>query len=237
MNLGKPASSNQEFNYLEQNEEDNFNDLGINQNSGNINDLNDNINLPGIGQINNPITNDNQNNNQIKQDKENNTKSISKLLTKSKSFPTRREITEMVCKTTSLLDLMNDNKTFKQIVDEKEEELKNEYNNQIVKVNENEIGEEKNKIIKEDDISKNEIKENINDENKNSASEEEKENEICPLDEEDEEIKEKRALAIEKILKNTDEVVDIPNFKILDESKIKDFLNKDDDGFVGKENK
>lgn len=237
MNLGKPASSNQEFNYLEQNEEDNFNDLGINQNSGNINDQNDNINLPGIGQINNPITNDNQNNNQIKQDKENNTKSISKLLTKSKSFPTRREITEMVCKTTSLLDLMNDNKTFKQIVDEKEEELKNEYNNQIVRVNENEMGEEKNKIIKEDDISKNEIKENINDENKNSASEEEeKENEICPLDEEDEEIKEKRALAIEKILKNTDEVVDIPNFKILDESKIKDFLNKDDD-FVEKINK
>ena len=233
MNLGKPASSNQEFNYLVQNEEENFNNLGINQNGENINDQNDNINLPGIGQINNPITNDNQKNNQNKQDKENNTKSISKLLTKSKSFPTRREITEMVCKTTSLLDLMNDNKTFKQIVDEKEEELKNEYNNQIVRVNENEMGEEKNKIIKEDDISKNEIKENINDENKNSSSEEEKENEICPLDEEDEEIKEKRALAIEKILKNTDEVVDIPNFKILDESKIKDFLNKDDD-FVEK---
>lgn len=236
MNLGRPASSNQEFNYLEQNEEENFNNLGINQNGENINDQNDNINLPGIGQINNPITNDNQKNNQNKQDKENNTKSISKFLTKSKSFPTRREITEMVCKTTSLLDLMNDNKTFKQIVDEKEEELKNEYNNQIVRVNENEMGEEKNKIIKEDDISKNEIKENINDENKNSSSEEEKENEICPLDEEDEEIKEKRALAIEKILKNTDEVVDIPNFKILDESKIKDFLNKDDD-FVEKINK
>ena len=142
MNLGRPASINQEFNYLEQNEEENFNNLGINQNGGNINDQNDNINLPGIGQINNPITNDNQKNNQNKQDKENNTKSISKLLTKSKSFPTRREITEMVCKTTSLLDLMNDNKTFKQIVDEKEEELKNEYNNQIVKVNENEMGEE-----------------------------------------------------------------------------------------------
>ena len=60
---------------------------------------------------------------------------------------------------------------------------------------------------------------------------------VCPVDGEDEEIKEKRTLAIEKILKNTDEVVDIPNFKILDESKIKDFLNEDDDGFVGEENK
>jgi len=242
MNLGRPLINNQEFNNFEQNEEENFNNFGINQNqkSGNINEHNDEINMPGISQINNPITNDNQN----KQDKGNNSKNISNILTKSKSIPTRKEISEMLTKTTSLLDLINENKTFKQKVDEKEEELRNEYNNQIVKVNENEKKEENKKIIKEDNINKNEneeenkneIKETINNENKNSSSEEEKENVKFPLDEEDEEIKEQRALAIEKIQKITDEVVEIPNFNILDESKIKHFLNEDDD-FAEKEKK
>ena len=84
MNLGRPIINNQEFNNFEQNEEETFNYFGINQNQngGNINEHNDEINMPGISQINNPITNDNQN----KQDKENNSQNISNILTKSKHF-------------------------------------------------------------------------------------------------------------------------------------------------------
>lgn len=241
MDSGISRRSNLEFNNVEQNEEENFSNFGINQNVGYPNDQNDDINIANISQIDNPITNENQN----KKDKENNitkaktkTKNISNILTKSKTLPTRKEITNIMCDKTSLLDLFNENKTFKQIVDEKEQELKNEYNNnRIIKINDNEIEEQENKIIKKDDVNKNEmekenkneLKENINNDNKDSSPAEEKDYDIFELDEEDEEIKKERELIIEKILKRTDELVYIPNFNILDDSKFKEFLNKDDD--------
>lgn len=237
-----------EFNNMEQNEEENFINLGINQNIGNINEQYDDINITGISQINNTISdaNININQNRKEKEKENNitkgktkTKTHFNIITKSKTLPTRREIIDKVCETTTLFDLVINNKTLKQVVDQKEEELKKEVNNQIIKINDNEIKEQENKIIKEniinkdeteeDNKNKNEIKENYNNECKNSFSSEEKENDVLfQLIEEDEDSIKKRASVINKILKVTDNLVDIPNFKIFDDSKFKECLNEDD---------
>ena len=244
MDSGTPKRNNSDFNKIVQYDEGIFNDIGINQNIGNLNEKQDDINISGISQINNPITDSIQN----KQEKENNitkgktkTKNVLTISTKSKTFPTRREITDKLCKTTTLLDLFIENKTFKQLVDKKEEEIrKEEDNNEIIKVNDNEIEIEEQKNIKKEkdniidrnkieEENKNEIKENNNNELKNSYSSEEKEKDMVQLNEEEEKFKKEKALVIEKILKKTDELVDIPNFNIFDDSKMKEFLNEDDD--------
>ena len=116
-------------------------------------------------------------------------------------------------------------KKLKQLVDEKEKEI-------IKEIESNEIkAEEKNieNIIPYNIRQYSQIIENNKEDNKESIKNEgdEKEDSIS-VSEEDVETKKERALSIEKILRKTDELVNVPDFNIFDEKNMEIFNNEND---------
>ena len=137
-----------------------------------------------------------------------------------KTMPTKRQIIDMVTNKTSLLDLEINGKDLNELIREEEERLTKENyinqelnkdneeicnDNEIIKINENNINEVDNKKLK--------IEKNISDES---------------ISEENEEIKKERIITIEKMKKKTDEIVDVPGFNIFDETKMNFIKNKND---------
>lgn len=208
----------------QQNEEE-FYDLDILDKGVNNNDE---LQLENLDQVKQTFANTNQKNNQEIEDLKNNkikTKGISKITTGNKTLPTRKEITDIVVKNLTLFDLEMGGKTLNQIIDEKEKEI-------IKEIESNEIkAEEKNieNIIPYNIRQYSQIIENNKEDNKESIKNEgdEKEDSIS-VSEEDEETKKERALSIEKILRKTDELVNVPDFNIFDEKNMEIFNNKNE---------
>ena len=208
----------------QQNEEE-FYDLDILDKGVNNNDE---LQLENLDQVKQTFANTNQKNNQEIEDLKNNkikTKGISKITTGNKTLPTRKEITDIVVKNLTLFDLEMGGKTLNQIIDEKEKEI-------IKEIESNEIkAEEKNieNIIPYNIRQYSQIIENNKEDNKESIKNEgdEKEDSIS-VSEEDVETKKERALSIEKILRKTDELVNVPDFNIFDEKNMEIFNNKNE---------
>ena len=175
---------------------------GLNIFEGN-NIENEDLNLNNINKIGINIENENKKNNEEISNKKtkskSKTKKIEKLSTKNitNTIKTKNDIRDETIRNTTLLDLENNDITLTQLIKVREEE------------------ERKNSNIIEYD--------NDNDksceEEKNNKLYEKKENDSFSLSEEDEEIKKQRILAIEKITKKTDELVEVPGFNIYDFSK------------------
>ena len=175
---------------------------GLNIFEGN-NIENEDLNLNNINKIGINIENENKKINEEISNKKtkskSKTKKIEKLSTKNitNTIKTKNDIRDETIRNTTLLDLENNDITLSQLIKVREEE------------------ERKNSNIIEYD--------NDNDksceEEKNIKLYEKEENDSFSLSEEDEEIKKQRILAIEKITKKTDELVEVPGFNIYDFSK------------------
>ena len=128
------------------------------------------------------------------------TKKIEKLSTKNitNTIKTKNDIRDETIRNTTLLDLENNDITLSQLIKVREEEEERKNSNIIEYDNDNDKSCE---------------------EEKNNKLYEKKENDSFSLSEEDEEIKKQRILAIEKITKKTDELVEVPGFNIYDFSK------------------
>ena len=165
---------------------------------------NDEFNLNNINKIGINTENENKKNNEEISNKKtkskSKTKKIEKLSTKNitKTIKTKNDIREETIRNTTLLDLENNDITLSQLIKVREEEEERKNSNIIEYDNDNDKSCE---------------------EEKNNKLYEKKENDSFSLSEEDEEIKKQRILAIEKITKKTDELVEVPGFNIYDFSK------------------
>ena len=176
---------------------------GLNIFEGN-NIENEDLNLNNINKIGINIENENKKINEEISNKKtkskSKTKKIEKLSTKNitNTIKTKNDIRDETIRNTTLLDLENNDITLSQLIKVREEE------------------ERKNSNIIEYDNDNDKYCE----EEKNNKLYEKEENDSFSLSEEDEEIKKQRILAIEKITKKTDELVEVPGFNIYDFSKI-----------------
>ena len=205
-------------NKKEQNELEFFN--GLDSLNSNNNYLPDELNFDNIREVGQ------KDNKKIEDTKTDKTKAKTKTKksqdnsTTIKTMPTKRQIIDMVTNKTSLLDLEINGKNLNELIREEEERLTKENyinqelnkdneeicnDNEIIKINENNINEVDNKKLK--------IEKNISDES---------------ISEENEEIKKERIITIEKMIKKTDEIVDVPGFNIFDETKMNFIKNKND---------
>ena len=164
---------------------------------------NEDLNLNNINKIGINIENENKKNNEEISNKKtkskSKTKKIEKLSTKNitNTIKTKNDIRDETIRNTTLLDLENNDITLSQLIKVREEEERK--NSNII-----EYGNDNDKSCEEE---------------KNNKLYEKKENDSFSLSEEDEEIKKQRILAIEKITKKTDELVEVPGFNIYDFSK------------------
>ena len=129
-------------------------------------------------------------------------------------MPSRREIIDQVTKKTSLLDLEISGKNLKDLIKEEEERLTKEYNANPELIIENKYVKKNNEINKKNEKNINEFESEDNDQKKSNFSDDDS------IGEEKEEIKIQRKLIIEKMQKRTDDIVDMPNFTIFDETKM-----------------
>ena len=165
---------------------------------------NDEFNLNNINKIGINTENENKKNNEEISNKKtkskSKTKKIEKLSTKNitNTIKTKNDIRDETIRNTTLLDLENNDITLSQLIKVREEEEERKNSNIIEYDNDNDKSCE---------------------EEKNNKLYEKKENDSFSLSEEDEEIKKQRILAIEKITKKTDELVEVPGFNIYDFSK------------------
>ena len=165
---------------------------------------NEDLNLNNINKIGKNIENDNKKINEEISNKKtkskSKTKKIEKLSTKNitNTIKTKNDIRDETIRNTTLLDLENNDITLSQLIKVREEEEERKNSNIIEYDNDNDKSCE---------------------EEKNNKLYEKKENNSFNLSEEDEEIKKQRILAIEKITKKTDELVEVPGFNIYDFSK------------------
>ena len=176
---------------------------GLNIFEGN-NIENEDLNLNNINKIGINIENENKKINEEISNKKtkskSKTKKIEKLSTKNitNTIKTKNDIRDETIRNTTLLDLENNDITLSQLIKVREEEEERKNSNIIEYDNDNDKSCE---------------------EEKNNKLYEKEENDSFSLSEEDEEIKKQRILAIEKITKKTDELVEVPGFNIYDFSK------------------
>lgn len=139
-------------------------------------------------------------------------KKISKKSTANQTMPTKSEIIAKVVETTNLLELENRGITLSQKF---KEEIKNEMKKNDINDNKEYTEEE------EEEEEADQLKKEEKNENENSDS-------LDMIEEESEEVKNRRKLIIEKMTKKYDEFVDDPEFDVFDESKISWLLDEND---------
>lgn len=203
---------------LSQKEDENFNFLEIPNNNRNI--INEDLNFDKIGQVREI---DSQNTKDVKNNKiKTLTRKISDIPTTTKTMPSKREIIDKVTQKTSLLDLELSGKNLNDLIKEEEEKLTKEYNAKPELITDIKDVKKNNEINNKNENNMNELEAEDNDEKKSNYSEDDS------ISEEKEEIKIQRKLIIEKMQKRTDDIVDMPNFTIFDETKMV-FLNEEND--------
>ena len=211
-------SGNEKGKDLSQKEDENFNLLEIP--NINRNNINEDLNFDKIGQVRGI---DSQNTKDVKNDKiKTLTRKISDNPTATKTMPSKREIIDKVTEKTSLLDLELSGKNLNDLIKEEEEKLTKEYNAKPELITDNKDVIKNNEINNKNENNMNEFEAEDKDGKKINYSEDDS------ISEEKEEIKIQRKLIIEKMKKRTDDIVDMPNFTIFDETKM-DFLNDEND--------
>ena len=211
-------SGNEKGKDLSQKEDENFNLLEIP--NINRNNINEDLNFDKIGQVRGI---DSQNTKDVKNDKiKTLTRKISDIPTTTKTMPSKREIIDKVTEKTSLLDLELSGKNLNDLIKEEEEKLTKEYNAQPELITDINDVIKNNEINNKNENNMNELEAEDNTGKKSNYSEDDS------ISEEKEEIKIQRKLIIEKMQKRTDDIVDMPNFTIFDETKMV-FLNDEND--------
>ena len=210
-------SGNENGKDLNQKEEENFNAFEM---INNDNTINEDLNFDKIREVEKI---DRKN---IEDLKNNKTKSLTRKIsdrpTTTKTMPSRREIIDEVTRKTSLLDLELSGKNLKELIKEEEEKLTKEYNAKPELIIENKDVKKNNEINNKNENNMNELEAKDNEEKKSNFSDDDS------ISEEKEEIKIQRKLIIEKMQKRTDDIVDMPNFTIFDETKMV-FLKEEND--------